>query len=70
LYERSTKIDAGPPEVIVLRSPGAAATIDPARGGRVASLVVGGEELLVEEVELIAGEVRRNPAVAGSTEEV
>jgi hydrogenase nickel incorporation protein HypA/HybF len=32
--------------------------------------VVGGEELLVEEVELIAGEVRRNPALVASGEEV
>jgi aldose 1-epimerase len=47
LYERSTKIDAGPGEDIVLRAPDAVATIDPGRGGRLASLVVGGCELLV-----------------------
>jgi hydrogenase nickel incorporation protein HypA/HybF len=32
--------------------------------------ILSGEELLVEEVELTAGEVRRNPALAASREEV
>lgn len=32
--------------------------------------IVSGEELLVEEVELAAGEVRRNPALVASGEEV
>jgi hypothetical protein len=32
--------------------------------------IVGGEELLVEEIELTAGEVRRNPALVASGEEV
>jgi hydrogenase nickel incorporation protein HypA/HybF len=32
--------------------------------------IVGGEELLVEEVELAAGEVRRNPALVASREDV
>jgi hydrogenase nickel incorporation protein HypA/HybF len=32
--------------------------------------IVSGEELLVEEVELAAGEVRRNPALVASREEV
>ena len=32
--------------------------------------IVGGEELVVEEVELATGEVRRNPALVASGEEV
>jgi hydrogenase nickel incorporation protein HypA/HybF len=32
--------------------------------------ILSGEELVVEEVELIAGEVRRNPALVASREEV
>ena len=32
--------------------------------------IVSGEELVVEEVEVAAGEVRRNPALVASSEEV
>ena len=44
-----TKSDAGEAGRIVLTSEGTTLTVDPATGGRIASLVVGGHELLVTD---------------------